>query len=97
MLMHHDQWSKKYLPWRKAFRDFGVLIGWTAEDLGDRIILRLQSVRSSQPRATDDVHNFRCYISKDQAPLLGNYLFEVSGQSAPRRRKRSWISKLLGG
>ena len=77
--------------------DFGVLVGWTSQDLGDRIILRLQSVRSSKQRAANDVHNFRYYISMDQAPLLGNYLFQVSGQSAPRRRKRSWISKLLGG
>lgn len=74
----------------------GALVGWTSEDLGDRIVLRMDCVTKPPPHRSDDVHRTRFIISKDQAALLGNFLYEVSGQSAPRRHKRRLLDRILG-
>lgn len=76
--------------------NFAVLVGWTSQDLGKRLVLRLQSVTTPPPHSEEDVHTFQLLMDKNQAVLLGNYLFELSGQTPPRKRKRSWLDRLLG-
>jgi hypothetical protein len=76
--------------------DFGVLVGWSAENLGDRTLLKLQSVRSAHRRSADDVREFRYFLSRNQAAVLANFLFEITGQTPPVARRRCWIRRLLG-
>lgn len=76
--------------------DFGALVGWESEDLGDRIVLRMQSVRSAHRRQAGDVQRFSYFLTKNQAVVLGNYLFDVAGQTRPLPRPRGWLRRLLG-
>jgi hypothetical protein len=76
---------------------YGVLVGWTTQDLGERLILRVQTVTKPPPHTAEDVASTVVLLSKTQAVQLGNNLFRVSGETAPARRKRSWLDKLLGG
>jgi biofilm regulator BssS len=75
----------------------GALVGWTSQNLGGRLVLRLQSVTKPAPHSQDDVHSFYFVMDENQAVQLGNYLFELTGQTAPRKRKRSWFDRLLDG
>ena len=76
---------------------YGVLVGWTIQDLGARLILRLETVTKPPPHTADDVASTVLFLSKSQAVQLGNNLFRISGETAPARTKRSWLDKLLGG
>lgn len=77
-------------------RDFGVLLGWKVSPAGNQKLLTLQSTRKT-PESKDDVREFRYFITKEQAVLLGNYLFTVAGETAPRRKKRGLIERMFGG
>lgn len=70
--------------------DFGALVGWESDDLGDRIVLRLQSVRSAHRRAGGGARSFSYFLTKSQAAVLGNYLFRVAGQTPPAPRRQGW-------
>ncbi len=74
----------------------GVLVGWTHSEFEGRIVLRVQSVRSSQHSGPEDVDSTYFYMTKNQALVLGNYLFQVSGQEIRHRRKRGWLGRLFG-
>jgi biofilm regulator BssS len=74
----------------------GVLVGWTTQDMGTRLVLRLQSVTKPPPHTPEDVTASVFLLSKNQAVQLGNNLFQASGETAPARKK-SWLDKLLGG
>jgi len=76
---------------------YGVLVGWTTQDLGARMILRLQTVTKPPPHTPEDVNSTVFLLSKNQAVQLGNNLFQASGQTAPAKKKRSWLDRLLGG
>ena len=45
---------------------FGALVGWTHHDAGDRILLRLESVQSSEAAKTHDPDLFRCLMTKQK-------------------------------
>lgn len=74
---------------------YGALVGWKAEDLHDRIVLRMQFVHKPPPHSRDDVHHSVLVIDKNQAVQLGNYLFEITGQTKPASRP-SWFGRLIG-
>lgn len=74
----------------------GALVGWTHEDLGDRILIRLQSLRSASEEDKADPDLLRLLMTKQQAAVLGNYLIESAGQVAPRPRARSWFRRAFG-
>jgi hypothetical protein len=76
---------------------FGALVGWTSQNMGGRLMLRLQSVTKPAPHSADDVHSFHFMMDKKQAVQLGSYLFELAGETPPRRKKRGWIDRLLDG
>lgn len=63
----------------------GALVGWTSQDLGDRIVLRLENVTTPPPHGRKDVQCATLLLNKQQAALLGEYLFKASGQTSPRR------------
>lgn len=73
----------------------GALVGWSAERLGSRMALKIQSVQTPPPHGPEDIRSFLYVLDKNQAVQLGNYLFEVAGQTPPRR-KRGWLNRLLG-
>ncbi len=74
---------------------FGALVGWASDDLGKRLRLRMQSTRST-PKSPADIEEFHYYMDKDQAVTLANFLFRVSGHTAPEPAKPKWLRKLIG-
>ncbi len=74
---------------------YGALVGWTGERLGDRVILKLESIRSAHPQSDEDVQDFRYFLTRSQAAVLANYLYEISGQTPALQHRRGWLSKLL--
>ncbi|QPC99792.1 hypothetical protein [Qipengyuania soli] len=75
-------------------RDFGVLLGWKATPAGNQTLLIMQSTRKT-PQSNDDVREFRYFITKEQAVLLGNYLYMVAGETPPRRKRPGLIERIL--
>lgn len=78
-----------------ADQDFGVLLGWTADKLGERVILRMQSAKNNlapgeQPR------EFTYFLKREQAVLLGNFLYQLTGDTPPQPRSRGKLSRLFG-
>ena len=76
--------------------DFGALVGWMSATTGDRLTLTLQSVDSPPPHKRDDVHKQVYFMTRQQAVLLGNYLFEMAGETKPDFKSRSWLARLFG-
>jgi hypothetical protein len=76
---------------------YGVLVGWTTQSLGARMILRLETVTKPPPHTAEDVTAHVFLMNKTQAIQLGNNLFQTTGESAPPRRKKRWLDKMLGG
>lgn len=73
--------------------DTGALVGWKITDLGQRMVLRLQTMH----REEDEEKHLReraVLLDRNQAVLLANYLYEVTGQSKPQRR--SLLQSLFG-
>jgi len=77
--------------------NFGALVGWDSDDLGDRVVLKMQSVRAHHRRSEGEVARFDYFLTKNQAVVLGHYLFAIAGQTPPQSRKRNWLTRLLGG
>lgn len=74
----------------------GAVVGWIHQDLGDRILLRLESIRSTAALDAKDPDISRVLMSKQQAFVLGSYLVGASGQSAIDPNDRSWFRRLFG-
>lgn len=70
---------------------FGALVGWTHQDLGDRVMLRLQSRHRSGGSKTDPVDEFHYILTKNQAAVLANFLFGVSGKLPQPKRRVRWF------
>jgi hypothetical protein len=75
---------------------FGVLVGWTHTEFNGRLDLRLQTLQSTRREADDvpDSHHFM--MTRSQAAVLANYLYQISGQTPPIPRKRGWLRRMLG-
>ena len=71
-----------------------VLVGWTAEDYGTSMVLRLETV-TNMPQSDDDVLVSRMVLNKDQAVQLGNILFELSGRLPPKTAKPPLLDRML--
>ena len=72
-----------------------VLVGWTAQDYGASMILRLETV-TNLPESEDDVLVSRMVMNKDQAVQLGNMLFEMSGRLPPKKSKAPLLARMMG-
>ena len=73
----------------------GALVGWTSQDLGSRLVLKLESVSKPAPHRSEDIHAHFLLMDKTQALQLGHYLYEVIGQTSPTRRPNSWWARLV--
>ncbi|MEJ2409751.1 MAG: hypothetical protein P8Y58_01625 [Novosphingobium sp.] len=74
----------------------GVLVGWRSQDLGNRLVLKLQLVQKSSPHGSRDVHTEFVVMDKNQAVQLGNYLFRVTGQTPPAKPARRLLARIFG-
>lgn len=75
---------------------YGALIGWTHQDFGDKLLIRLESVRSSDTEARADPDCTRILLTKQQAAVLGNNLMEIAGATPPTRAQRKLLRRLFG-
>lgn len=67
--------------------DTGALVGWRADDLGQRIVLHLQTMHreAGQDRM---LRERAILLDRNQAVQLANYLFEVTGETKPKKRSK---------
>lgn len=73
--------------------DAGALVGWKANPLGSRIMLNLQTMHRGEG-GNREMRERSIMIDRNQAVLLANYLYEITGESRPRRR--SLLQKFFG-
>ncbi|MGN6501200.1 MAG: hypothetical protein ACTHKM_13775 [Tsuneonella sp.] len=74
---------------------FGVLVGWEHVDLGERVLVKLQSTCTTD--LAGELDEFRYFMTKNQAAVLANFLFDVSGRIKPAERKRTWLGRRSAG
>ncbi len=74
----------------------GALVGWSHQDLGEKLLLRIESIGSPAAVQEHAPDVLRLLLTKQQAGVLGNYLFEISGQTPPRKSDRSLLKRLFG-
>ena len=74
-----------------ALEGFGALVGWTHENLGDRVVVRLQSTRKAGLAPEEAPDEFRYFMTKNQAVVLANYLYSISDRLPQPRRKWRWF------
>lgn len=75
----------------------GVLLGWKHTNFNGKLILQLQTTRSSGGLAEGRVENSHLVMTPQQATVLANYLLQVSGASPPPRRKQGKLKRWFGG
>lgn len=73
--------------------DSGALVGWKVNDLGQRMVLHLQTMHRSET-SDKELRERAVLLDRNQAVLLANYLYELTGQSRPQRR--SLLQSLFG-
>lgn len=73
--------------------DAGALVGWKANNLDSRIVLNLQTMHHTQGTERE-LRERAILLERNQAVLLANYLYEMTGQSRPRRR--SFLQSMFG-
>lgn len=74
--------------------DAGALVGWKANSLGSRIVLNVQTMHQGEDGSEKEMRERAVLIERNQAVLLANYLYEITGQSKPRRR--SFLQSIFG-
>ncbi len=74
----------------------GALVGWTSQDLGHRVALKLECVSKPAPHTPDDIHTCMLLMDKTQALQLGHYLYTVIGQTIPPPRRKGFFARLFG-
>ncbi|MGX7953583.1 hypothetical protein ACWPM1_13605 [Tsuneonella sp. HG249] len=70
---------------------FGALVGWTHQDLGDRVMVKVQSTRQHHLEDGEPLDEFRYMMTKNQAAVLGQYLYSISGRLPQPAKKRRWF------
>ncbi|WP_296674683.1 hypothetical protein [Novosphingobium sp.] len=73
---------------------FGVLVGWAHHAVGPKLDLTLQCTQSTRCNNRREVDDHHIVMTREQAAVLANYLFRVSGQTPPKQRGRlsRWFS-----
>lgn len=72
----------------------GVVVGWTHNDLGTSIDLRIQSAASRQALDEHRVDSHHFLMTHNQALLLAKFLLDATGQSMPLRTRPSLWQRL---
>lgn len=74
----------------------GALVGWSHHDLGDRLLLRIESFGAPAPGEERVPDITRLLLTKQQAVVLGTYLIGLAGHQPPRPGARSRLRRLFG-
>ena len=74
----------------------GALVGWTHQDMGGRVMLKIESYENAETMNQSAPDQFRLFMTKQQAAVLGNYLMDISGETGSRRGQRSLFKRLFG-
>ena len=74
---------------------FGMLLGWRADPAGEKIALLMQSA-SKVVGASEDVREYRYFLTRQQAVQLGNYLYGLAGETPPAGRRKGLLERLFG-
>ena len=74
----------------------GALVGWTHQDLGNKVLLCVESVRTMEAAKKHDPDILRIMLTKKQAAVLGNFLTMISGETPPDPHERSLFTRLFG-
>ncbi len=73
----------------------GVVVGWTHNDLGSSIDLRIQSAASQQALNDDNIDSHHFLMTHNQALLLAKFLLDATGQSLPKRTRPSLWRRIV--
>lgn len=73
----------------------GALLGWKAAPGGQQLQLVLQTAHSSDARRAGEIDSLHLMMTRQQAVQLANYLYSVTGETAPPAR-RGPLARLLG-
>ena len=65
--------------------DTGALVGWRADDLGQRVVLHMQTMHRNGPEDRQ-MRERAILLDRNQAVQLAHYLFEVTGETKPQKR-----------
>lgn len=79
---------------QRGQEDFGALVGWSAQNLGPRVVLNLQTVTAPPPHKPEDVSVRKIMLDRNQAAQLATFLFEITDQTPPAPR-RGWLGRML--
>jgi len=74
----------------------GALVGWSHQDLGNRILLRIETLEGPADAGTPASDIMRILMTKNQAGILGEYLAKASGYAAARPKRSGFFARYLG-
>lgn len=74
-------------PDKAEHESYGVLVGWSHHAFQDKLDLRLQLVQSTRKLEREEVDTQHVVLTREQAAVLANYLYKVSGHTPPGPRK----------
>jgi len=74
----------------------GVVVGWTHNDLGTSIDLRIQSTVSRAALDENRVDGHHFLMTHSQALMLAKFLLDATGQSLPQKGKPSLWRRVTG-
>ena len=57
----------------------GALVGWTHHELGDRLMVKIETVQSVKDVADHRPDVLQVMMTRNQAAILGSYLVSRSG------------------
>ena len=92
-----DASGKEAAGAQAVHESYGALVGWAHSEFKDRLNLKLQSIDPARQASGEEVDSHYFLMTRSQAAVLANYLFQISGQTPPRRRRRGWLARLWGG
>lgn len=76
-------------------QSYGVLVGWAHHSFNNKVDLTLQCVQSTRRGNAREIDDHHIVMTPQQAAVLANYLFRISGQTPPAPRK-GFFRRLLG-
>ena len=92
----HRIWDTQAMAKAWSDDEIRVLVGWTAQDYGSNMIVRIETV-TNMPEKAEDVLVSRMVMNKDQAVQLGNMLFELAGKMPPKTGKAPLLDRIFSG
>lgn len=74
---------------------YGALVGWTHQDLGENLMVKVETVRSKSDADKHTPDTTHILMTRQQAVILGNYLLTTSGTERRRSGKPGFLRRLF--